>query len=148
MISNTELGHEPKPDNRATVPSSGMVKWIEPTAEEEALAERYLKVRNRREYFDDLQRAVTGITALMNSEMSASEILKKANMEVKKIETETYDVVREFLGDEVSDQMQKINTDLDDLAALVAGIEASLAGFSPMIDEENDSPIHTESAAA
>lgn len=140
MISNTNVGPEPKPDNRATIPTSGMVKWIEPTAEEEMLAERYLKVNNRREYFDELQRAVTGITALMNSEMSAAEILQKAKMEVKKIESENQDVVREFLGDDVTEQMQKINHDLDDLAALVSGIEASLAGFSPMMGDDGGEP--------
>lgn len=137
MISQTNPSSDPKPENRATVPTSGMVKWIAPTLEEEKLAEDFSPSRNTKEYFDDLQRAVAGITALMNSEMSTAEILQKANMEVKKIEAETYDVVREYLGDDVTEQMQQINHDLDDLAALVAGIEASLAGFSPMMNLED-----------
>lgn len=137
MLPNT-ADSQIKPENRATVPVNGIVKWIEPSATElQEHGDFTPKTRNKAEYFDDLQRAVAGLTALINSEMSASEILKKAEMEVKKIESETYDVVREFLGDEVTEKMKRINNDLDELASLVSGIEASLAGFSPLIDEEN-----------
>ncbi|MDF1752846.1 MAG: hypothetical protein P1U89_08750 [Verrucomicrobiales bacterium] len=137
-----------KPDNRATVPTNGLVKWVEPVGLDEAEVDAYIpQVRNKREYFDDLQKAVAGITALINSEMAASEILKKAEMEVKKLESETYDVVREFLGDDVTEQMKRINHDLDELAALVSGIEASLAGFSPLIEEEEAAERARQAAA-
>jgi hypothetical protein len=147
MISNTT----PRPELKATIPTTGLIKWVEPVElveSDECIHEDFAtSVKNKREYFDDLQKAVAGITALMNSEMSASEILKRAEMEVKKIETETYDVVREFLGDEVTEQMQKINHDLDELASLVSGIEASLAGFSPLIEEEDATASAKKSAA-
>ncbi|MDF1816187.1 MAG: hypothetical protein P1V20_28565 [Verrucomicrobiales bacterium] len=148
MMPNTTSSHQVKPENRATVPNTGIIKWIEPSAREEQEHRDYTPIaRNQKEYFDDLQRAVAGLTALINSEMSASEILKRAEMEVKKIESETYDVVREFLGEEVTTQMKRINTDLDELASLVSGIEASLAGFSPLIEEEEAKDEANRSAA-
>lgn len=148
MLSNVVNHPEMKPDNRATVPTNGLVKWVEPVGLDEAEVDAYIpQVRNKREYFDDLQKAVAGITALINSEMAASEILKKAEMEVKKLESETYDVVREFLGDDVTEQMKRINHDLDELAALVSGIEASLAGFSPLIEEEEAAEKARQAAA-
>ena len=137
MLSNFANQSNMKPENRATIPTNGLIKWVEPIGVDESEIDGFTPdVRNQSEYFDDLQKAVAGITALMNSEMSASEILKKAEMEVKKLESEKYDVVREFLGEDVTEQMKRINSDLDELASLVSGIEASLAGFSPLIEEE------------
>lgn len=148
MISNTAIDPQLKPENRATVPTTGVIKWVAPTQQQEEESRDFTPtIKNKREYFDDLQKAVAGITSLMNSEMSDSEILKRAEMEVKKIESETYDVVREFLGDGVTDQMQRINSDLDELASLVAGIEASLAGFAPLIDEQEPQEASAKSAA-
>lgn len=148
MLSNTAIDPQIKPENKATVPTNGVIKWVVPSETEEKEHEGFIpEVRNKLDCFDNLQKAVAGLTALMNSEMSASEILKKAEMEVKKIESETYDVVREFLGDDVTDQMQRINNDLDDLASLVSGIEASLAGFSPLIEEEEEREKAVQSAA-
>jgi len=139
MISNAAFTPQPKPQNRATTPTSGIVKWVEPTAQEEKEYEDFIpRTRNKSEYFDDLQRAVAGLSALLRSEMSVSEILKQAEMEVKKIEAESYDVVKEFLGEEVTNRMMRINNDLDELASLVSGIEASLAGFSPLIEPEEN----------
>lgn len=138
-----------EPQNRATVPQSGMVKWVEPTGVErpETDTPDYSShFRNQSEYFDQLQQAVSGLSALISSEMEAAEILKRAMEEVKKIEAETYDVVREFLGEKVTDQMQQINSDLDELAALVSGIEASLAGFSPVIDSEEEASKEEQAA--
>ena len=123
---------ESKAINRAT--TSIPLKWVEPASAEEVLPDFLPRVRNENDYFDDLQKAVAGLSALLHSEMSEHEILTKAAMEVKKLETESYDVVREFLGDDVTDQMKRINSDLDELAALVAGIEASLASFSPLTE--------------
>jgi hypothetical protein len=139
MMSNTAIAPQAKPQNRATTPTSGLVKWVEPTLQEEQEYQDYIpRVRNKSEYFDNLQKAVAGLSALLRSEMSVSEILKQAEMEVKKIETESYDVVKEFLGEEVTNRMKRINNDLDELASLVLGIEASLAGFSPLIEPEEN----------
>lgn len=148
MLSNVAVQSDMKPENRATVPTNGIVKWVEPIGVDEAEINDFTPdVRNKGEYFDDLQKAVAGITALMSSEMSASEICRKAEMEVKKLESEKYDVVREFLGEDVTEQMKRINNDLDELASLVSGIEASLAGFSPLIEEEEALEKENQSAA-
>jgi len=149
MMSNIHSFPESKPLNRAPLSTAGMVKWVEPASEDLLEVDVVVpQVRNKREYFDDLQRAVAGITALMKSEMSAAEILKLAAMEVKKIETESYEVVREFLGEDVTNQMKRINADLDELAALVSGIEASLAGFAPLMDEDRERERENGRAAA
>lgn len=135
--SDIAIETDTEPVNRATIPTTGIIKWVEPPETQQSeIDEISPRFRNQHEYFDQLQEAVRGIAALMESEMSAAEILRKAKEEVKKIEAESYDVVREYLGEEVTDQMRKINDDLDDLAALVSGIEASLAGFSPMVEDE------------
>ncbi len=148
-MSNATFESQARPQNRATTPTSGIVKWVAPTAQEEKEYENYIpRVRNKSEYFDDLQRAVAGLTALLRSEMSVSEILKQAEMEVKKIEAESYDVVKEFLGEEVTNRMKRINNDLDELASLVSGIEASLAGFSPLIETEENLVRKTVRSAA
>lgn len=145
--SDISIQADTEPVNRATVPTTGIIKWVEPPETHQSeIDEISPRFRNQHEYFDQLQEAVRGIAALMESEMSAAEILRKAKEEVKKIEAESYDVVREYLGEEVTDQMRKINDDLDDLAALVSGIEASLAGFSPMVEDEEFDPA--EEAAA
>ena len=136
--------HQSKAINRAT--TSIPLKWVEPASSEEVLPDFLPKVRNENDYFDDLQKAVAGLSALLHSEMSEHEILTKAAMEVKKLETESYDVVREFLGEEVTDQMQRINSDLDELAALVAGTEASLASFSPLTEPAE--PLENAGSAA
>ncbi len=126
------------PDNRATIPHTGIAKWIEPTEQQATEAEDFIPhFRNRSEYFDKLHEAIAGLTALMTTEVHDAKLLQQAKQEVKKIETEKYDMVREYLGADVTDQMQQINNDLDELASLVSGIEASLAGFTPLIDEEN-----------
>lgn len=136
--SDIAIQTDTEPVNRATIPTTGIIKWVEPPETQQSeIDEISPRFRHQHEYFDQLQEAVRGIAALIESEMSAAEILRKAKEEVKKIEAESYDVVREYLGEEVTDQMQKINDDLDDLAALVSGIEASLAGFSPMVEDED-----------
>ncbi len=100
-----------------------------------ALEVRLPEATNRFEYFDDLQRAVAGLTALLESELSPDEILAEAAKQAEEMEPETYAVITELLGEDVTDKMRQINRGLDELADLVSSIEESLAAFSPLNEE-------------
>ena len=137
----------PKPVNRATTPTQAFLKWVEPKAVDEVALDFIPEVRNNNDYFDDLQHAVSGLAALLNSDLTDEEILTKAAMEVNKIDPQSYEVVREYLGEDVTDKMKRIHNDLDELAALVAGIEASLASFSPLAEAEEKEEESTRAIA-
>ncbi len=101
---------------------------------------------DKSEYLDDLEDAAAGLARLMHSSESERTIIPDEVTEEHEDETsDAATVVESVLGEDVIEQIDRIDSELDALEELVASIEESLEAFSSL---GVDDPVEGEEEEA